>query len=368
MNTLTEQSFKEFEKTSNYDWWQKLKAELLQAGKELALQETGTEPVPFYTRENMDAKTAMAHSQFSNLIYKPWLIDEPINFNYDFASKVEKAMQGGADGVTLAIKKTPTSEEIKFIHEITSSLKFLNFNFTESTEIPPLLFEKNTGTLRITTRKAWPSNDTLFALYNLMQSNLPNYRFISVSSALHNHEDISAELSKTIALAIEYIHYYTERGLSLNHVLNNIELSFTVGKNFLTEIAKLRAARLLWNRILEAYNIKSSEINTPIHSIAYPDVNASSEGAIRLTIEAMSAILGGCNSVSVIPFSSENTKFSERISRNITLLLKEESYLDKVTDPLGGAYYIEKATFMMAEKAWNQLRYIENKGGYLKSV
>ena len=365
MNILSELSFSEFEKTSKYAWSERLKEELHQAGKELKLQ-TGSDPEPFYTREDMDVKTSFAHQQFQTI--KPWLLDEQVVFNSDVLTKLEKAVQVGTDGVSIIIKHNLSSDQVLALLTASKSLKFLNFYFDAEREIPDLLFDGHCGVLRIITEKPWPSDYTLEKQHSLLKRNFTNYRFLSISSAQHSNEDTATELSKTLALAIELINYFTERGIALHHALKNIEFSFTIGKSFLPEVAKLRAMRFLWNRVLEAYGVDASELNTPIHCSVYPDAVASPENAIRLTIEAMAAVFGGCNSLTIIPFSNENADFSERISRNIALLLKEESYLDKVIDPLGGAYYIEKTTSLLAEKAWGILRYIENKGGYLKNI
>src|SRR6185312_15937486 len=134
MNTRKRLTFEEFEKISNYDWLQRLKTELQQTGKELA-QDAGVEAALFYTLQDMDEKTALVHRQFINPVYKHWTIDEAINFNSDFVSKIQRAIQGGTDGISLILKKELSPEDAESIHEASSSIKFMNFNFTEGTEI-----------------------------------------------------------------------------------------------------------------------------------------------------------------------------------------------------------------------------------------
>ena len=366
MNTLKEVSFDEFAPISKATWLQKLQEELLQSGKEFLK----TEPGAFYTSEDILPRDFFAHKQFLNHKISPWLIDEQIVYGPGVISKIKNALQSGSDGISLTLKHPLSSKEIKEVQEMASSLKFLNFHFEEGTEISNGLFEGNyTGALRVTIKNNWPSDNTLKQLFGLLQSNIDNYRFISVSNSLNKDiTDTATQLSQTLALAIEYIDYFTEREIPLIHTLKNIEFTFTIGKDFLMEISKLRAFHLLWNKVIEGYKVNPVEINNPIHCVAIPEPTNSPENLIGLTIKAMSSILGGCNSLTIMPFANDKADFPQRISRNIALLLKEESYLDKVTDPLGGAYYIEKTTSIFAEKAWSQLHDLENKGGYLKSL
>jgi len=366
MNALKELSFDEFDPISKAIWLQKLQKELKESGKEFAK----TDIEPFYTSEDISTQENFARNQLLTSATTPWLIDEEILYSPDITAKIKNAIKSGADGISLSLAQSLSYKEVENLQEIGPSLKFLNFCLEEDIEIPNELFEGGcNGALRITIKKNWLSDNTLERLYGLLQRNFINYRLLSISSSLNNKDsDIVTELSSTLALAIEYIHYFTEKGIPLIPALRNIEFTFTTGKDFLMEISKLRAFRLLWNRVMEAYKINPLEINTPLHCVAFPEPTPSPENVIELTTKAMSSVLGGCNSLTIKPFDNKQTDFSERISRNIALLLKEESYLDKVSDPLGGAYYIEKTTSVLTEKAWALLRDIENKGGYLKNL
>ncbi len=138
------------------------------------------------------------------------------------------------------------------------------------------------------------------------------------------------------------------------------------------EIAKLRAARLLWAQIVKAYNpadeesakmIAHSETNTYNKTVYDPYVNM-----LRTQTEAMSAALGGAHSITVLPFNAiyeDTTEFSERIARNQQLLLKEESHIDKIADPSAGSYYIESLTDSIADQAWKLFLEIQEKGGFI---
>ena len=190
---------------------------------------------------------------------------------------------------------------------------------------------------------------------------LKNFRVIGVNAKFfaNSGSSIVQELAFSLAQGAEYLTQLTESGLSIDEVAKNIKFNFGIGNNYFMEIAKLRAARLLWAKIVEAYNpeneesaklIAHSETNTYNKTVYDPYVNM-----LRTQTEAMSAALGGANSITVLPFNAifeDTTEFSERIARNQQLLLKEESHLDKIADPSAGSYYIESLTDSLADQAW----------------
>lgn len=205
-------------------------------------------------------------------------------------------------------------------------------------------------------------------------SALKNFKVIGVNGKFfaNSGSSIVQELAFSLAQGAEYLTQLTELGLSVDDIAKNIKFNFGIGNNYFMEIAKLRTARLLWAKIIEAYNpeddestklIAHSETNTYNKTVYDPYVNM-----LRTQTEAMSAALGGANSITVLPFNSifeDTTEFSERIARNQQLLLKEESHLDKITDPSAGSYYIESLTNSLAEQAWKLFLEIEEEGGFI---
>ena len=203
---------------------------------------------------------------------------------------------------------------------------------------------------------------------------LPLFRTIAVHGKFfaNSGSSIVQELAFSLAQGAEYMTRLTELGLSADQVAQNIKFNFSIGKVYFMEIAKLRAARLLWAQIVKAYNPQSeesakmvahSETNSYNKTIYDPYVNM-----LRTQTEAMSAALGGASSVTVLPFNAiyeESTEFSERIARNQQILLKEESHLDKIADPAGGSYYIETLTASLAEQAWKLFLEVQEKGGFV---
>ncbi|MCF6332914.1 MAG: acyl-CoA mutase large subunit family protein [Draconibacterium sp.] len=203
---------------------------------------------------------------------------------------------------------------------------------------------------------------------------LPQFRIIGVHGKFfaNSGSSIVQELAFSLAQGAEYLTQLTDAGLSIDKVANSIKFNFGIGNNYFMEIAKLRAARLLWAQIVKAYNPESdnsakmivhSETNRYNKTVYDPYVNM-----LRTQTEAMSAVLGGAHSVTVLPFDAiyeDTTEFSERIARNQQALLKEESYLDKIADPSAGSYYIENLTASLADETWTLFLNIQEKGGFI---
>ncbi|MBN2636055.1 MAG: methylmalonyl-CoA mutase small subunit [Prolixibacteraceae bacterium] len=203
---------------------------------------------------------------------------------------------------------------------------------------------------------------------------LPKFRVIGVNGKhyANSGSSIVQELAFSLAQGAEYLTQLTELGLSTDKVVKNIKFNFGISNNYFMEIAKLRAARLLWAKIVEAYGpeckcaaklVAHSETNTYNKTIYDPYVNM-----LRTQTEAMSAVLGGANSVTVLPFNAiyeDTTEFSERIARNQQILLKEETHLDKIVDPAAGSYYLESLTDSLTDQVWKLFLEIQGKGGFI---
>jgi methylmalonyl-CoA mutase len=169
--------------------------------------------------------------------------------------------------------------------------------------------------------------------------------------------------------------YLTSKGIRPDVAASQIRFSFGIGPDFFPEIAKLRAARMLWAIIVKGYGPRNDASTLmKIHAVTGrwnktlydPYVNM-----LRTQTEAMSAVLGGADTITVEPFDiifRDPDNFSERIARNQQLLLMEESHLDKVADPGAGSYYIEELTSLIAGEAWKRFIETENEGGFLASM
>ncbi len=219
--------------------------------------------------------------------------------------------------------------------------------------------------------------DYAAGLVNYAAAELPNFRVLGVNGSLLNNagSNIVQELGFSLAAANELMAKLTERGCDATHVARSIAFNFATGGNYFMEIAKIRAARLTWSKIVEQYKPSCDcAYKAYIHttsstwnkSIFDPYVNI-----LRTTTETMSSAIAGADSISVLPFDTtfkEADDFSYRIARNQQLLLKEESYLDKIVDPAAGSYYIENLTNSIAQYAWEHFLAIEDKGGFAAAI
>ena len=206
---------------------------------------------------------------------------------------------------------------------------------------------------------------------------MPAMKVINVNGHYFNSAGATMvqELGFSLASGNEYLALATAAGVSVDDVARRMMFSFGVGSNYFMEIARLRAARLLWAKIVEQYKPASeASMQMQIHcntsawnkTLFDPYINL-----LRSTTEAMSAIIGGTQSLSILPFDTfykDPDEFSNRLARNQQIILKEEVYLDKVVDPSAGSYYIENLTRLIAESAWKVFLQVEEKGGMIEAV
>jgi methylmalonyl-CoA mutase len=217
----------------------------------------------------------------------------------------------------------------------------------------------------------------LHDLIKFVSTNLPSYRALGINGNYFNSAGASIvqELGYSLAMANDYLVRLIESGLSADTVCPHIQFNFGVGSNYFMEIAKIRAARFLWAKIIETHNPdRINSTKTFIHSVTSewnqtiydPYVNV-----LRATTESMSAIIGGTDSLSVRPFDysfKQTSKFSGRLARNIQIILKEEAYMDRIVDPGAGSYYIENLTNSIIDESWKLFLKVEEQGGYLESL
>jgi methylmalonyl-CoA mutase len=242
-------------------------------------------------------------------------------------------------------------------------------NITGSFDIDPLASFILTGVLKK------DSFTGLKVAVDAMNSFL-RFRVIGVHGELFANSGASLvqELAFSLAQGVEYLIKLSEAGVNIDNAAKNIKFNFGVGGNYFMEIAKLRAARFLWAKIVKEFNPEYEDsCRMVIHSRTNffnktfydPYVNM-----IRTQTEAMSAGLGSADSITVEPFNSvfgETNEFSERIARNQQIILKEESHFDKIIDPAAGSYYIENLTASIAEHAWELFLRIYDMGGFVKA-
>ena len=206
---------------------------------------------------------------------------------------------------------------------------------------------------------------------------MPRFNSISISG-YHMHEagaTATQELAFTIADGLEYVRCAIDRGLHIDQFAPRLSFFFAISMNFFMEVAKLRAARLLWHRVISGFDPqdpRSAMLRTHCQTSGVSLTEQDPyNNVVRTTLEALSAVLGGTQSLHTNSFDEAlglPTDFSARIARNTQLVLAEETGIPKVVDPLAGSYYVEWLTNALAEQAWALIGEVEELGGMTRAV
>ena len=396
----TEKLFAEFPKVSKKEWLDKIKLDLKDEnliGKLYWNTKEGFTVDPFYTREDQHQWDYLRHFNPKNQreiqpsSHPAWIYFEKIRIGQiqKAIKKMNRAVSMGADGLHFTIE----NEELDFLDIVVKMpeqvkgvmisceagpdtiIKALNGKFSGD-QGPNFLIDHDPIQKFIRTGKIDLNEiDHLSALINEAK-NIENLKAWSIRGDhfVNAGANMAMEVGLTLSLMVEYFDQLTDRGLNPDEIIGSAFIYLGVGTNYFMEIAKIRAIRVLIHHLLDLYGFKNFDSST-IHIHAEtsqwtktyydPYVNM-----LRSTTEAMSGILGGCDSLSIRPFDeaiSTPNKFSNRIARNISNILKEESYFDRVVDPAAGSYYVDALTDKIIEASLDIFRYIETEGGYLAS-
>lgn len=209
-----------------------------------------------------------------------------------------------------------------------------------------------------------------------MTADSPQFKTLTVSS--HHFHNAGANATQELAFLLNslvtYLDKLTDSGLTIEEIAPKIELSISVGTNYFIEIAKIRALRYLYEKIIGEYKIENSKPQTLfIHaqtSTFYDSTLTANTNMLRATTEAMSAAIGGADAITIHAYDEvfrESDEFSERIARNISILMKEEGHLNKSEDASAGSYFIENLTYQLIESAWGLFLEVESKGGIVEA-
>ena len=222
-----------------------------------------------------------------------------------------------------------------------------------------------------------PSMRIVADIIEYTSSNMPKFNSISISG-YHMQEagaNLVQELAYTLADGKEYVRTAIERGMDVDKFAGRLSFFFAIGMNFFMEAAKLRAARLLWHRIMEEFDakdVKSKMLRTHCQTSGVSlQEQDPYNNVVRTAYEALSAVLGGTQSLHTNALDEAialPTEFSARIARNTQLILQEETGVSNVIDPLAGSYYVESLTAELADAAWDIIKEIDEMGGMTKAV
>jgi methylmalonyl-CoA mutase len=222
-----------------------------------------------------------------------------------------------------------------------------------------------------------PSMKIIGDIISFCSSNMPRFNTISISG-YHIQEagaNAALELAYTLADGKEYIRTAIAAGLGIDDFAPRLSFFWGIGMNFYMEIAKMRAARLLWTKIVSEFNPenpKSSMLRTHSQTSGWSLTEQDPyNNVVRTTIEAMAAVFGGTQSLHTNALDEAialPTEFSSRIARNTQLIIQEETGITKVVDPWGGSYMMENLTQEIADKAWELIEEVEAAGGMAKAI
>lgn len=375
------------------DW--KEKAESSLKGRKIeSIQSSTYENIvlkPLYTRE--DEVTVSEYPSGSDfrrgvfpLGYKTneWKVAQRIPYKTpeELKAKLSEALEKGQTAISFEVTKDVIDYAADFInvnYPFSVNSKWLHHELLEVlTNQPsgniegyiandPISLFAEAGAISEEYLQLW-QNDILKA-----NEKFPNVKTVLIDTAPYHNGGANAvqELGIAAATGVFYLEQLTEAGMGFEKVLSKMIFHFSIGSNFFMELAKLRAARIIWNRITELYGAKEEARGMQISAAASSftkTVHDPHVNLLRAANEAFAAVLGGIQYLHVDPFDhiTGSNSFSERIARNIQLILKEEAHLRHVTDPAGGSWYIESLTIELADKGWEFFQQIEANGGMLE--
>ena len=404
-----EKLFRDFPPVSTEAWKEKIIKDLKGADYDKKLvwkTGEGFEVQPFYRSEDLenldvfpgDFPYARSNKKNNN----DWLVRQDIKVN-DIQVANKKALDILMKGITslgfVLPEKKPTEKEIEdMLENIFADSVELNYLAGEyQLEVVKIInnlvrkynrdLEKIKGSvdydpigdllLRGKFRKG--ENLAFANISDLLKEakHLPNFHLVSIQAIIYKNAGASLveELAFALAHGNEYLKKMIDLGHDVNELAPRIKFNFGLGSNYFLEIAKIRAARILWAHIVNAYGPDKPETTRMFIHAENSDWNKTLYdnyvNMLRTTTEAMSGSIAGIDSMTVKGFNSiyeDTTDFSERIARNQQLILKEESYFDKVVDPAAGSYYIENLTQSVSEEAWKIFLEMDDEGGFLQSL
>ncbi|MEO8535026.1 MAG: methylmalonyl-CoA mutase subunit beta [Flavobacterium sp.] len=368
--------FDDFSPISSKQWKQKIQFELDGADYNDTVIWHSPEDIqvkPFYHRDEF-SKAAVVETKAAD-----FKICQNI-FVYDIEKSVQRAVntiERGAESLRFTIENEKTDiqkllENLPLENRIVYfNLKFISIDFVKLLDTISIqkksTFYCNLDPIGHFAREGnWitTSDKNNFETIDLISKATTNLSLLSIDSGLY--QNAGANITQQIAYSLAHANEYLNR---LPTIPKQIVFEISVGTNYFFEIAKLRALRMLFKLVADEYNpeLECHLLVTPTkRNKTIYDYNVN---MLRTTTECMSAILGGADAVANLPYDSlyhKDNEFGDRIARNQLLVLKHESYFDKVNNPADGSYYIESLTMQLAEKSLTLFKDIEANGGFLK--
>ena len=402
-----EKLFDMFSPTSTHDWIEKITVDLKGADFEKKLvwrTNEGFNVKPFYRREDLKDIPHMGTlpGQFPYVRGTKednnWLVRQQISGNTpeEINKDALVALDRGVDSLGIKVANEVSPEYFETLFK-DIDLKKVEINLTacmgHTLEVAKVLvdflkskgLEKDfKGSINFNPFKRLLNHGIEFPkdikeegvkLYNIVKD-VKNLKCFAVDSVMLNAAGayITQELGYALAWGAEWMTMMTEAGLTPCEVAGRIKFNMGISSNYFMEIAKFRAARMLWAEVVKAYGADDECCKMHVHattSFYNMTIYDAHVNLLRSMTETMSAAIAGVDSIETLPFDltyKAPDEFSKRIAKNQQLLLRDESHLNKVTDPAGGSYYVEVLTTSIAEIAWKLFVSVEDKGGFLEML
>ena len=398
--------FNEFPGISTEAWEKKIKTDLKGADyrkKLITTSDDGIDIKPYYREEDLEQLPYLR--AIPSLVkgmeeVRNWTICQDIETGNDPGeanSRIQNALKGGAGAIRMKLLKAKTVNKelisllLKDVCLKDAELIFQGYLGADAVfnHLSEILSERGDspetlkGCLGADPLGKMAANgipiagfDNLARLMKELKGMMPGMRLIDVHGSMFQEAGatLSGELAFTLSMACEYLSILSSAGCDPKDVCESMQVSMAVGPDYFMEIAKLRAFRILWDRIAEAFEVDESSRRILLHT-STSEWNLTlydrHTNILRGTTGAMSAVLGGADLISVVPFDQpfgQSSAFSDRIARNVQIILRDEAHFGKVLDPASGSYYIESLTDQIAEKAWDLFRESEAKKGFRKAL
>lgn len=337
----------------------------------------GFDVAPFYTSE--DLKDLKYQNGYMNMVPgmvetdaspRHWINQQQIVVE-DIAKSNEKALHAllnGADGIDFVLNNQVSQEELRELLkdlllpscEISfvinqSPAEFIAYFTSFSREKgfdPGRLY----GSLSYDLKALEKDREALPLFIEL-----PHFRGLVIKQKTTEIGSTGKGLGLLLADAVDLVESLQGNGAGLNELFSNIQFELQLGDDYFTEIARLKALRFLFHRIMQQYGVQNIPADSiDIHAVTSITIDSQTKedpylNMLSNTGKAMAAVIGGCNSLTVLPHNEgiePTDAFAEHIARNVSNILKEEAYFDKVLDPAAGSYYIMNLTHEISRKAW----------------
>ncbi len=404
--------FQEFPATSTQDWKDKIIKDLKGADYDKKLvwkTGEGFNAQPFYRGEDIQelSHTEVLPGEFpylrgNRLANNQWLVRQDLQVK-DLKQSNKKALDirmKGVDSLGFVFENgyKPNQEDLeKLLNHLRADVLELNFTSENPVEVLQALdglakkYNRDLdqikgsvnydplGQLSVSGSFKISEEADMSVLGDLFKAgtHLPNVHRLTVNAdVFHNAgSGIVSEMAFALASASQYMQWFADNKYDIDQAAASIRFHFSVGSNYFMEVAKFRALRFLWSKIANAFGISHVEhakmfihcSNSTWNKTIYdPYANM-----LRTTTETMSSLIGGVDSMAVLPFNAvyeDSTEFSERIARNQQLILKGEAHFNEVVDPAAGSYYVENLTDQLIKKAWDLFLEVDELGGYIEAL